>query len=356
MIKEKCPVCGKEFVSLGIHFSKATDKNHIEYLKKINLEIDSLLLETDLYFYEIVDKLKEKGLFGTTSLVHKREVEICPGRGLENNRKRKMGDSNPARRIEVRQKISNTVAQQWKYGMYDERENGMLGKLGKLNPKFNIYSWLKNRYLQIYRFYHGNEVKCLYSGCPKVEGNDVINIHHIDEDRSNFLISNLEALCVFHHLDKHYGSRKTEFMTITKRFSFDASHNLLNYNGKCVHLHGHTYFLEVSIKKRIDLHTGMVMDFGDLKTIVKKYILDKLDHSYINDVIPYLNPTAENMVYWIWEILEKDGLLKGLQSIRLWETPDSYVELTKEGMYKSPLYVFGYYQDMYDFWGWEKEK
>ena len=57
----------------------------------------------------------------------------------------------------------------------------------------------------------------------------------------------------------------------------------------------------------------------------------------------------------MWEVLEKDGLLKGLDSIRLWETSDCYVELTKEGIYKSPLYVFGYYQEMYKHWGWESE-
>ena len=218
----------------------------------------------------------------------------------------------------------------------------MIVKRGKLNPLFNVYSFIGNSYLQLYKLYHGENLICSYNGCK----NNDTNVYHLDGDKNNFLLTNLDSYCNFHYNDMNYGSRKTPFVSITKRFNFESSHNLLNYNGKCSQLHGHSYILEITVKKRIDMKTEMVMDFGDLKKIVNKFVIDNLDHKYINNVIPYLNPTAENMVYWIWEILEKEALLKGLSKIDLWETKDSYVTLTKEDMLNSPLYVFKYYEEM----------
>ena len=116
-----------------------------------------------------------------------------------------------------------------------------------------------------------------------------------------------------------------------KKFTFDSAHYLPGYNGKCQNLHGHTYILEVGIYGKIDEKTGMVIDFGELKNIVKENIIDELDHKLINDIISM--PTAENMVVWIHEKLE--GVMKThrgfgeiirLSLIRLWETQTSYAE------------------------------
>lgn len=109
-------------------------------------------------------------------------------------------------------------------------------------------------------------------------------------------------------------------MLLTKKFSFDSAHKLLNYNGKCKNLHGHTYFLYVTIKGESDKKTGMVQDFSLIKKIVERKVIDILDHKYINRLIK--QPTAENIAIWVWQCLEKD--LK-LFKIEIWETPDSYV-------------------------------
>jgi len=109
-------------------------------------------------------------------------------------------------------------------------------------------------------------------------------------------------------------------MLITKKFTFDSAHKLLNYEGKCKHLHGHTYTLNVTVKGEVEKNSGMIIDFGDIKKIVKKNALDTLDHNYLNDIIE--QPTAENIAVWIWNHLNKD---LNLFKIELWETPDSFV-------------------------------
>jgi len=116
--------------------------------------------------------------------------------------------------------------------------------------------------------------------------------------------------------------------SITKIFSFDAAHLLPNYEGKCSRLHGHTFTLEVEVSGRLiqsGPKQGMVMDFGDLKSAVQNYVIDKLDHTLLNDTIP--NPTAENILLWIEAQLQclPFGMLSRL---RLYETPDSCAELS----------------------------
>lgn len=108
-------------------------------------------------------------------------------------------------------------------------------------------------------------------------------------------------------------------MLITKEFIFDAAHKLERYDGACKNLHGHTYKLHVSVKGE-PKEDGMVIDFGILKKIVKEHALNKLDHSYLNEIIR--QPTAENIIIWIWDKL-KDKL--DLHELKLWETPTSYV-------------------------------
>lgn len=112
---------------------------------------------------------------------------------------------------------------------------------------------------------------------------------------------------------------------VTKAFVFDSCHYLPYHNGKCKYLHGHTYHLEVTVKDRIDKDTGMVIDFGELKKIVQKNVVDVLDHSFFNDLIPY--PTCEFMVQWIWKQLSE---IKGLYRIKLYETDGSYCVLDKQ--------------------------
>ncbi len=113
-------------------------------------------------------------------------------------------------------------------------------------------------------------------------------------------------------------------MAITKVFTFDSAHSLPNYPGHCRNIHGHTYRLEVTVKGEINPETGMVMDFYDLKRIVKENAVSRLDHCYLNDVLPCI-PTAENIAVWICRSLQSQ--LPILHKIKLWETPTSAVEV-----------------------------
>ena len=123
-------------------------------------------------------------------------------------------------------------------------------------------------------------------------------------------------------------------ITITRHFSFDAAHYLPGHDGKCQNLHGHTYKLEVTVGRESLIEggssDGMVMDFGTLKPIINKLIVDPLDHQCLNELLPY-RPTAENMVNHFFDVLEPvlEGFGTQLVRLRLWETPDSYAEVSK---------------------------
>ncbi len=118
-------------------------------------------------------------------------------------------------------------------------------------------------------------------------------------------------------------------MLLAKDFTFDAAHNLVNYHGKCERLHGHTYKLRVVVEGTPDSE-GMIIDFIELKAIVKEKILSRLDHSYINDIIT--QPSAENIAVWIWAELEESVRRENcaLYEIHVWETADSRVILRRE--------------------------
>jgi len=112
-------------------------------------------------------------------------------------------------------------------------------------------------------------------------------------------------------------------MLLTKEFKFDAAHYLTKYHGKCEKLHGHTYKLQVTIEGKPD-HEDMIMDFCELKKFVNERVVDKLDHSSLNDT--FENPSVEVMVVWIWDQLKdlpKEGVK--LHEIKLWETETSFV-------------------------------
>ena len=86
------------------------------------------------------------------------------------------------------------------------------------------------------------------------------------------------------------------FWKLTVRSEFCAAHALRHYQGKCEHLHGHNYAVEVVVKGyTLSQNTELLMDFGDLKALLKQ-ALEPLDHAYINDVPPFdaVNPSSEN--------------------------------------------------------------
>ena len=111
-------------------------------------------------------------------------------------------------------------------------------------------------------------------------------------------------------------------MKVLKEFEFDAAHYLPSYNGKCEHLHGHTYRLVVMVDGRPD-HEGMVLDFTLLKKLVQERVLAKLDHQLLNDLLP--NPSAEHIAMWVWEQLSAVLATpdRRLCEVQVWETRTS---------------------------------
>ena len=126
--------------------------------------------------------------------------------------------------------------------------------------------------------------------------------------------------------------------TATKRYTFEASHYLPEYNGKCSNIHGHSYKLEVTFTNTNGLtHTNnpMVLDFNLIDDIVKPFV-ERYDHSYLNNFFKY--PTAEviaNSLYSDISSVLKDGIKLNkyddglvLTEVKLWETEKCFVTVS----------------------------
>lgn len=138
---------------------------------------------------------------------------------------------------------------------------------------------------------------------------------------------------------------------ITKEFSFETGHALYGYDGKCRNVHGHSYKLAVTVIGRpitdsSHVKLGMVIDFGDLKTIVKEEIVEPFDHATIfNRNTPHLElakelsdrghkiiladyqPTSENMVIdFAKKIRARLPQHIRLHSLKLRETATAFAE------------------------------
>ncbi len=112
---------------------------------------------------------------------------------------------------------------------------------------------------------------------------------------------------------------------VCKRFTFEAAHFLPGYDGPCNRLHGHGFKLFVEVKGQINSE-GMVIDFKELKKIVGEAIIIVFDHSDLNQLFD--NPTAENIVKYIWlTLMSKFPGGVSLSKVRLYETDGSYVEV-----------------------------
>ena len=114
-----------------------------------------------------------------------------------------------------------------------------------------------------------------------------------------------------------------EEIELIREFVFDAAHLLPNVpeGHKCRRLHGHTFRFRIHLKGGVDPHTGWLMDFGEIKKIVKPLIENYLDHYYLNEIQGLENPTSENIAIWIWNQLKPD--LPLLDKITVLETCNS---------------------------------
>lgn len=127
-------------------------------------------------------------------------------------------------------------------------------------------------------------------------------------------------------------------VAVTKRFTFDAAHHLHCYEGKCKSMHGHTYQLIMTISGYTN-DIGIAVDFAEIKSLFKEVVEAKLDHRYLNDVLPPMNTTAENMVVWMWEALDDEMASNGLKNrghrleeLTLYETQTSSATIKREWM------------------------
>ncbi|KGE05140.1 6-carboxytetrahydropterin synthase QueD [Pseudohaliea rubra] len=108
-------------------------------------------------------------------------------------------------------------------------------------------------------------------------------------------------------------------MDIYKDFHFEAAHRLPNVpeGHKCARLHGHSYQLRVTVSGDAPEPSGWVMDFADLKAVIRP-VIDRLDHYYLNDIEGLENPTSENLCRWIWARLAPT--LPSLRAVEIRET------------------------------------
>jgi len=137
---------------------------------------------------------------------------------------------------------------------------------------------------------------------------------------------------------------------ISKEFNFDMAHALLGYDGLCKNIHGHSYTLVVTvvgvpISDGNSPKDGMLIDFKDLKGIIREHIIDRFDHALVlnhatpKDVVAVLKkqyekivlldyqPTTENMISdFAGQIASLLPAQLKLFSLRLRETPTSYAE------------------------------
>lgn len=116
--------------------------------------------------------------------------------------------------------------------------------------------------------------------------------------------------------------------SICKKFRFSYGHHLPEHP-RCGEAHGHNAILEVEVSGPVNKE-GMVIDFTDLSLVVKKKVVDILDHKYLNHVL-WDTPTAENIAKNIWDLLVtsfEDPI--SLQRITFYETDDSYATVNKD--------------------------
>lgn len=151
-----------------------------------------------------------------------------------------------------------------------------------------------------------------------------------------------------HYLCADTNTMYMSTIRITKEFRYEGAHALYHYDGKCKYIHGHSYILYVTIKgspinDQKNCKDGMLLDFSELKSIVKETIIDTFDHAlvlrnnaplaseisttYKNVVLVDFQPTCENLIsYFAAVIRERLPEEVELCTLKLYETATSYVE------------------------------
>ena len=129
---------------------------------------------------------------------------------------------------------------------------------------------------------------------------------------------------------------------VTREITFCYGHRLLNYDGKCRHLHGHNGKAVLTLEARDLDPLGMVVDFSRIKSVMQQWIDDNLDHRMLlhrdDPMLPFLrrqqepvcvmevNPTAENIAKLLFDFAVSQGF--PVVEEKLWETDSCYATYT----------------------------
>jgi 6-pyruvoyltetrahydropterin/6-carboxytetrahydropterin synthase len=129
-----------------------------------------------------------------------------------------------------------------------------------------------------------------------------------------------------------YLTRKAEFSAAhyyhNPEFSAEENQRIF---GKCSNLngHGHNYTLEVTVKGEVDARSGCVVDLKELKDVMHREVIDAMDHRFLNKEIEEFRdqiPTTENIAISIWNRLQPKLRVAQMHRVRLYETPDLFVD------------------------------
>jgi 6-pyruvoyltetrahydropterin/6-carboxytetrahydropterin synthase len=128
---------------------------------------------------------------------------------------------------------------------------------------------------------------------------------------------------------------------VTRRAEFSASHYYHNpaftpeenrrIFGKCNNPlgHGHNYTVEATVGGEVDPATGMVLNLTELKQVLQEEVIEPLDHKFLNKEVAAFarqNPTTENIAIEVWNRLSPKLPQGQLHRIRVYETPDLFVD------------------------------
>ena len=131
---------------------------------------------------------------------------------------------------------------------------------------------------------------------------------------------------------------------VSKSVSFCYGHRLLNYQGKCQHLHGHNARAVITLERDSLDERGMVEDLSEVKRLVWGWLGSEIDHTLLlhkdDPILPVLqasgervmvteeNPTAEVLARMIYEYVAAKGF--PVTGVKLWETETSYASYSRE--------------------------
>ncbi len=108
--------------------------------------------------------------------------------------------------------------------------------------------------------------------------------------------------------------------------TFSAAHQLKGYMGKCEHLHGHNWKIQVHVIAERLNEIDIAMDFQEIKKITNE-VIAPLDHRVLNEIFPFTekNPSSENIAKWIYDSLIKkiDNENIRVSAVTVWESETS---------------------------------